>query len=159
MRCDEDMFVQMYEGVYQDLFRYAVCVLGHVQEAEDAVGEAVMAAYGNIHKLRKPEAFKSWIFTILSNVCRKRLRALAKEASIGGEEDWGRLAGEDIDQAASMDVRRAFAILTEEEQEIIGLSVFGGYNSQEIGRMLGKKPGTVRSKQSRALKKMELVLK
>lgn len=159
MRCDEDMFVRMYEGVYKDLFRYALCVLGHVQEAEDAVGEAVMAAYGNIHKLRKPEAFKSWIFTILSNVCRKRLRALAKEASARGEEEWECLSGEERDQAAAMDVRRAFTILSEEEQEIIGLSVFGGYNSQEIGQMLGKKPGTVRSKQSRALKKMELVLK
>lgn len=159
MKCDEDMFVQMYEGVCKDLYRYALCVLGHVQDAEDAVGEAVMAAYGNIHSLRKPEAFKSWIFTILANICRKRLRAQAKEAFTCGEEEWERLPGEEKDQAQAMDVRRAFAILSEEEQEIIGLSVFGGYSSQEIGRMLRKNPATVRSKQSRALRKMELVLK
>lgn len=159
MKCDEDMFVQMYEGVYKDLFRYALCVLGHVQEAEDAVSEAVIAAYGNIHKLRKPEAFKSWIFTILSNICRKRLKKMAKEAPDQDENIWGSLKTEETDRAAIMDVRNAFYILTEDEQEIVGLSVFGGYNSREIGKILGQNPSTVRSRRSRALKKMELVLK
>ena len=59
----------------------------------------------------------------------------------------------------SVDVRRAFLILTEEEQTIIGLSVFGGYNSKEIGKMLGLKDNTVRSKKVRALEKMEQLLK
>ena len=47
----------------------------------------------------------------------------------------------------------------EEEQMIVGLSVFGGYNSQEIGKALKMNPNTVRSKRSRALQKMECVLR
>ena len=47
----------------------------------------------------------------------------------------------------------------EEEQMIVGLSVFGGYNSQEIGNSLKMNPNTVRSKRSRALQKMECVLR
>ena len=58
-----------------------------------------------------------------------------------------------------MDVRNAFAILAEEEQLIVGLSVFGGYTSGEIGEFLEKSPSTVRSKLSRALAKMSLILK
>ena len=50
-------------------------------------------------------------------------------------------------------------MLNEEEQAIIGLSVFGGYNSKEIGQILGLKDNTVRSKKVRALEKMECVLK
>ena len=54
-----------------------------------------------------------------------------------------------------MDVRKAFFVLTQEEQEIIALSVFGGYNSKEIGSALNLNANTVRSKRSRALEKME----
>ena len=50
-------------------------------------------------------------------------------------------------------------ILAEEEQLIVGLSVFGGYTSGEIGELLEKSPSTVRSKMSRALAKMSLILK
>ena len=59
----------------------------------------------------------------------------------------------------AVDVRKAFFLLEEEEQMIVGLSVFGGYNSQEIGKALKMNPNTVRSKRSRALQKMECVLR
>ena len=62
------------------------------------------------------------------------------------------------DYDLAMDVRKAFFVLSEEEQILVGLSVFGGYCSQEIGEMMGLNPNTVRSKRSRALKKMECVL-
>ena len=62
------------------------------------------------------------------------------------------------DVGLAMDVRNAFFILSEEEQMIVGLSVFGGYNSTEIGKILNLKPGTVRAKRSRALEKMQCVL-
>lgn len=159
MRCDEDMFAEMYEGIYQDLYRYALCVLGHTQEAEDAAAEAVMAAYSNIRKLRRPEAFRNWMFKILSNICKKRMRRLAKEVHNYGEELWENLAAEEPDRAEAMDVRRAFYVLSEEERMVVGLSVFGGYSSQEIAQMLRENANTVRSRRSRALKKMELVLK
>ena len=69
----------MYETVYRDLYRYALCLMKNPQEAEDAVSEAVVAAYENIHKLKKEEAFRSWIFTILTNKCKKRLKKALKE--------------------------------------------------------------------------------
>mgnify|MGYP002621947897 FL=1 len=52
------------------------------------------------------------------------------------------------------EVREAYLQLTEEERLIVGLSVFGGYNSKEIGEILALNPATVRSKRSRALEKM-----
>ena len=78
MRCNAETFAQMYEAVYLDLYRFAVCMMRDRQEAEDAVSEAVVAAYENIGKLRSRDAFKNWIFTILANICRKKL----KKASI-----------------------------------------------------------------------------
>ena len=74
------------------------------------------------------------------------------------EEAEFKMAAEEVDYGMAMDVRKAFFVLTEEEQEIIGLSVFGGYSSKEIGKMLGLKDNTVRSKKIRALEKMGCIL-
>lgn len=159
MKCDAKIFAQMYEAVYTDLYRFALCMMKNRQEAEDAVSEAVVAAYENIGRLRKEEAFRSWIFTILSNVCRKRLRKAAKEQEHSQGGAFSQDPSEETDPGIAMDVRKAFFLLEEDEQVIIGLSVFGGYSSREIGESLKMNPNTVRSKRSRALQKMECVLR
>ena len=159
MRCDAHTFAQMYETVYIDLYRFALCLMKNKQDAEDAVSEAVIKAYENIWKLKDEKAFKSWIFTITANTCKMRLKDSAKKKSKSIEEIEMNVIAEEVDYGMSVDVRRAFTVLNEEEQTIIGLSVFGGYSSKEIGKMLNIKDATVRSKKLRALEKMECVLK
>ena len=46
------------------------------------------------------------------------------------------------------------AQLSEEERLIVSLTVFGGYDSGEIAKMLNLNRNTVRSKHSRALAKL-----
>ena len=142
-----------------DLYRFALCMMRDRHEAEDAVSEAVVAAYENIGKLRNEDAFKNWMFTILSNICKKRLKKAAREAHSFKEKTYFQVPSEEKDIGLAVDVRKAFFLLEEDEQTIIGLSVFGGYNSQEIGKVLKMNPNTVRSKRRRALQKMECVLR
>ncbi len=158
MRCDVDTFAQMYEAIYKDLYRFALCMMKNTQDAEDAVSEAVLAAYENIRKLRDEKAFKSWIFTILANTCRKKLKLLNTKSGVE-QEGAVKQPQQCPDYALALDVKKAFFILSEEEQTIVGLSVFGGYNSKEIGGMLKLNANTVRSKRSRALEKMECILR
>lgn len=155
-------FTDQYKLVYKDLYRFALCMMRHPQDAEDAVSEAVLSAYENIHKLRKEEAFKSWIFQILANVCKKKLKSRKqKEEQLYSEQ--AAMNGNPVEHAETCglreEVQNAFFILSEEEQQIVGLSVFGGYNSKEIGEMFQMNSSTVRSKRKRALDKMSLVLK
>ena len=114
MKCSIKKFSEMYETVYRDLYRYALCLMKNPQEAEDAVSEAVIAAYENIHKLKKEEAFKSWIFTILTNKCKKRLKKALKETPGREEELPEQATAPDYDLA--IDVKKAFFVLSEEEQ-------------------------------------------
>lgn len=160
MKCDAAKFAGMYETVYKDLYRYALCVMRNPQDAEDAVSEAVIRGYEHVSSLRSEGAFKSWMFTILSNVCRKKLAAMAKQRPAEEISFYfdASLRGDGGDMDLNLDVRRAFAVLSEEEQMVIGLSVFGGYQSKEIGKILKLKAGTVRSKRSRALEKMSVIL-
>lgn len=154
MKCDAKTFAQMYETVYKELYRFALCMMKDSHDAEDVVSEAVISAYEHIGSLKKEESFKSWIFTILANICKKK-RKKQQEIVCLYEED---IVAMPTDAELNMDIRNAFFILTMEEQMIIGLSVFGGYQSQEIGKIMRLNANTVRSKRSRALEKMGCLL-
>lgn len=162
-RGDIKAFAHLYGKIYQDLYRFAYYMMKHPQDAEDMVSEAVTAAFENIRKLRKEEAFSGWMFKILSNCCKKRLQKNRlrneKEQRLSLKTPERELereaAAPETDYAQNQDVRDAYFRLSEEERLIVGLSVFGGYKSNEIGTMLELNPATVRSKRSRALQKMK----
>ena len=63
-----------------------------------------------------------------------------------------------LDGADVLAVRGAFAALGESDRLVVGLSVFGGYNSREIGAMMQMNPSTVRSRRKRALEQMASIL-
>jgi len=154
MKCDANTFSKMYESIYKDLYRFAFYMMKHAQDAEDAVSESVISAYENIRKLNNEKAFKSWMFTILANKCKKKLMNITnKELPLESYE-----AKTEQDMGISVDIKKAFLILTEEERLIIALSVFGGYTSNEIGTMQKINASTVRSKRKRAFEKMSYVL-
>lgn len=153
-----ESFAAMYEDVYRELYRFAFCMMGNTHDAEDAVSEAVINAYEHMEGLKSQDSFKSWIFSILVNVCKKKWRQQKKERE---KEEMSFFAREetapDLEQAA--DISNAFAMLSEEERTIVGYSVFGGYQSGEIGKALNRNPSTVRSIRARALEKMGRILK
>lgn len=152
-RGDAKAFSGLYGRIYKELYRFALYTMKHPQDAEDAVSEAVIAAYENIHKLKKEESFRSWIFTILANQCRKKLKSIPRM-----EELPESLAAEEQDHAGHCDVRAAFMKLDEEDRVIVACSVLEGYASAEIGRMLGMNPATVRSRKARAMDKLRQIL-
>lgn len=165
---EKEVFLRKYEEVYKDLYRYALFALGHPQDAEDAVSEAVMDAYKGKDGLKNPEAFRGWIFRILSRKCKAKRKEYATkkvlplDASVeeGGSleerqsfEDWN--FGSSMEESERVLLRQMFLSLNEEERSIIGLHIFGGYTSKEIGKILGLLPATVRSKEHRGLEKLK----
>lgn len=165
---DAKTFAERYGQIYQDLYRFALCMMKHPHDAEDAVGEAVLSAFESAHRLRQEEAFKSWMFAIVANTCRRKLRGasrvethdpetLASAAEAASER--GESAPSALDHADAMAVREALDGLAEDDRLIVALSVFGGYNSQEIGLMFDMNPNTVRSRRKRALERMATMLK
>lgn len=145
-----DEFMQCYEKIYPQLYRTALYYMRNRQEAEDAVQDAVLAAYEKFYQLRDKEKFASWMMQILINRCKRRMREWFRK-----EEDIEELSiSREPDFAAASAVKQVFWELKEEERLIVGLSVFGGYTSEEIAGILGKNHSTVRSRYRRALQKM-----
>ena len=59
--------------------------MSNTTDAEDAV-QALLAAYKALPNIRKESAFKSWLFKILSNTCKKML-IKRKERATGSLDD------------------------------------------------------------------------
>lgn len=149
---DAYAFACLYKAFYRDLYRFALYTLRNEADAEDAVSETVTDAYASIRRLRSADAFKAWIFRIFSNKCKNRLREYSRKY-VELEEAEG-AAAEEPQMADGLYIRRLFSELNEEERLIVGLHVFGGYTGREIAAMLKMNANTVRTKESRALKKM-----
>ena len=150
---DPHAFALLYEKYYKDLYRFALCYLKNTAKAEDAVSQAVLKAYEKLPNLRQDSAFKSWLFQITANECRLQLR---NETEVGLPEDYEPAAVEtDYEQP---EIEELLDVLSDDERMIVTLSVFSGYRSTEISKMLTMRPGTVRSLKSRALGKLKQAL-
>lgn len=148
---DVPAFAQLYEFYYKDLYRFALYVLKNPHDAEDMVSETVTDAFHQLSSLRNEESFKAWIFRILTNKCKMKLKSYLNR-TVPLPED---LPCSLPDLSGQADIRDAFFALENVDRLILSLNLFAGYSSKEIGALLGMKDSTVRSRQKRALKKMK----
>lgn len=149
---DAHAFALLYEKVYRDMYRFALYTLRNETDAEDAVSEAVADAYASIRKLRSAEAFKSWIFRILYHKCKDRLKEYTRKHLSLEELESEPGAEQEADEHYA--VRKVFGELPDTDRLIISMHVFGGYTGREIAAILKMNPNTVRTRESRALKKL-----
>ena len=158
---DADAFACLYQEVYEDLYRFAVYTLKDPVDAQDAVSETVADAFASIRNIRKEEAFRGWIFKILSAKCKRKLKEYANRTVELSKELSEQLTtpGTAGDEAEYLQIRMLYQELAPEERMIIAMHVFAGYTSREIAKQLHMNENTVRSKESRALKKMRDKLK
>ena len=157
-RGDVKAFSRLYAGIYTELYKFALYTIRHRQDAEDAVSETVMIAWEKMKQLRKDESFKSWMFTILNNQCRRILREQRRrtgaDSQNGESPEMEKTLCSEPDYAGQHDVREAFGMLDEDERIIVAFSIFGGYQNDEIGMMTRYNPANVRSKEKRALEEI-----
>lgn len=147
---DSHAFARLYEIYYKDLYHFALYYTKDSITAEDAVSSAVLKAFEQLHKLRKNDAFKSWLFQITANECKK----LLKQKSIYlSDSSWQEPAAAE-DGYLTPEIQDELSQLSEPERRVITLSVFGGYTSREIAGILKKREGSIRSIKSRALAKL-----
>ena len=131
------------------LYRAALAILGDPHEAEDAVQDAFLRFLERApDDLENPGA---WLTRVLVNGCKSRLRLawrrvgpLPETLPAPGPEE-----REELEELFS---------LSPEDRAVIHLHYYEGYSTDEIAQMLGQRPGTVRSRLSRAREKLRKLL-
>ena len=158
---DTAAFAALYADYAAQLYRFAVWYMKNPADAEDCVQDAVCKAFRNVSSLRKEDSFKSWLFKILANVCKRKLIENKNEYAddtVQNNPDLCNQGSFALDEADRLTVRDAVATLPPEDRQIVLLSVVAGYKSDEIAKMLGMNAATVRSVKSRSLAKLRTML-
>ena len=153
-----EAFGILYEAYSKDMYKFALYYLGSPVLAEDCVSECVLTAFQKIGTLKKPSAFKSWLFKLLYNYCNKALTEKIRAREAVEISELIDLCREDSDHSEIISLRNSLEKLSEEEKAVILLHYTAGYTSKEIGKMLGLKDSTVRSKLMRSTEKLRQML-
>lgn len=160
---DAAAFGMLYELIYKELCKYAWYVLGNEEDVKDAVSAAVLDAFNGIKSLKKPEAFGGWMFRILSAKCKQKLAMYANrpvewnEANFNGSDCYQ--ANKTNEVIEGVELEKAFKMLDFIDRQIVSMSVFAGFNSSEIAKILGMNSNTVRTRRARALEAMKNYLR
>ncbi len=65
---------ELVQSYHSEVFRLALSILNEPAEAEDITQDVFVAALDAVDSYRGDSAFKTWLFSIAVNVCRRRWR-------------------------------------------------------------------------------------
>jgi RNA polymerase sigma-70 factor, ECF subfamily len=119
------------------LLRFACSTLADRDAAEDAVQEALLAAFAARATYNSRFAFSTWVYTILLNVCRRHRRRRLPIGDSGGDLAHWPAGGESpLDQLLRSEAREQLAELLSElpevEADALRLRFFAGLPFDEI---------------------------
>ena len=148
------------EALYRDL---APAVLGYLRaqgakDAEDLASETFVGMVRGLPRFQGDgQAFRSWLFSIAHRRVLDERRALARRPvevvapTEVPEEPGGDVEGEAMASIGTVWAREAISRLTPDQRDVVLLRVLGDLSLDEVGRILGKSVGAVKSLQRRGL--------
>ena len=141
-------FRQNVEATIPALRRYARALTRNADIADDLVQDTLVRALRSEHLFHGGD-IRSWLYTILTNLNRNRLRSLARRPVLSPIEDNDApdLAGP---EAGGRDIERALATLVEDQRNALLLVVLEGLSYREVAEVQGVPIGTVMSRLARA---------
>jgi RNA polymerase sigma-70 factor (ECF subfamily) len=131
------------------LRRYARALTRDPETADDLVQDTLVRALRSEHLFHGGDV-RSWLYTILTNLNRNRLRSLARRPplSVLGENDAADLGA--APEGGSRDIERALASLVDDQRTALLLVVLEGLSYREVAEVQGVPMGTVMSRLARA---------
>jgi len=163
---EAEAFGVLYDRYVDAVYRYVFYRVRNEAEAEDVTSDVFMRALRAIPKYEPRQAFLAWLYRIARNAVIDRSRRQASRQQVSFEDalahpnadqvvnpDSGLLAGSD----ASV-VRVAMQQLTPLQQEILVLRYVEGYDTKTISKLVGKRDGTIRGIEFRALSALRALI-
>jgi RNA polymerase sigma-70 factor, ECF subfamily len=141
-------FRENVEATVPALRRFGRALTRDADVADDLVQDTLVRALRSEH-LFQGEEVRSWLYTILTNLNRNRLRSLGRRPALSslGENDALDLS---VTEGGGRDIERALATLVEEQRHALLLVVLEGLSYREVAEVQGVPIGTVMSRLARA---------
>ncbi|MGZ9160783.1 MAG: RNA polymerase sigma factor [Candidatus Limnocylindrales bacterium] len=155
--------VAAYEAIvrrYQDVAVRTAHVVCPETDADDAVQEAFLKAFAALPRFRSGAPLRPWLLRIVANEARNRRRSAGRRQGLAlraASTDDGRDAHVPGPEQAVMaaesraELLAAIGTLRDEDREVLGARFLLDLSEAETAETLGLRPGTVKSRTSRAL--------
>ena len=160
---DWNAFEQLLERHKTALARTAYFATRDRESVQDVMQETLIQVWKDLPSYRPYGSFKAWTLKILLNKARKhyrkkRVNTVPLEAATGvsGDADGPEETAEREEQAQRL--RQAIDLLTANHREVLILRYYNELTVPEIARALGRSEGTVKSRLSRAHRRLEQAL-
>ena len=166
---------QILTGGLPPLYRRAYRILGNVADAEDAVQDALLAAYTHLHQFRGHAQISTWVTAILLNSARMQLRRRLRHVHVALEESTGELQpvslqerladhrpdpeDEFIDSELKTRLSDLHTQLSPTLRRTFQLRDVEGRSIRETARILGVPIGTVKAQSARARKRLKELMR
>jgi len=165
---DTEAFDVLVERHQKKMLNTAYRMMGDYDEACDVTQEAFLAAYKSIKKFKTEAKFSTWLYRIVVNQSKnrlKQLRNIAQRESVSIDDSgeikiegaWCQSSANDANPGAQMEkrereaqVQKCITSLDGEYREVLILRDIQGLSYEEIKDILQIPDGTVKSRLSRA---------
>ncbi|GAA4563199.1 hypothetical protein GCM10023176_06640 [Micromonospora coerulea] len=159
---DEEAFRFLYRSLQPGLLRYLTALVG--ADAEDVASETWLQISRDLPSFTGGE-FRAWTVTIARNRAMDHLRRQRRRPSLpvpvqalselAGDADTAERAGETIGTEAALAL---ISTLPPREAEAVLLRAVIGLDAETAGRVLGRRPGAVRTAAHRGLRRLAALL-
>ncbi|GAA1527838.1 RNA polymerase sigma factor [Actinomadura kijaniata] len=157
---DEAAFRLLYRDTQPRLLRYVRALVG--EDAEDVTSEAWLQISRDLPRFRGDlDKFRGWAATVARNRALDLLRRQARRpvadlpaealAALAADGDTASLA---LDGMATEAALTLIAELPRDQAEAVLLRVVVGLDAKTAGKVLGKRPGAVRTSAYRGLRRL-----
>lgn len=161
---DEDAFRSLFRSVQPGLLRYLGVVAGPL--AEDVAADTWVGVVRNLGRFTGDESgFAAWVFTIARARFRdEQRRAYRRPTPVGIDEllvecaDGPDPADQAEEAAGTAAALALIAALPAEQAEVVLLRHVVGFDVAQTARILGKRPGAVRTASHRGLTRLRTAL-
>ncbi len=163
---DVGAYGELVERYREVAFRTAWLITRSAADAEDAAQDGFVKAYYALERFRTKEPFRPWLLRIVTNEARNRVRSskrreglalrVAEHGPSGGAAPSPEAAA--LEREARDALLSALRELKEEDRLVIGCRYLLELSEAETARALGVRPGTVKSRLSRALDRLGAAL-
>lgn len=152
-------------------YRSAYRLLGNTADAEDAVQDALLAAYKHLHQFRGQSQMSTWLHTIVANCARMQLRRRPRYAHVSLDSRIGEIQEYSLSETIPDDhpnpeeqchtsevsarLKMLAAQLSPTLQRTFRLRLIDNASIRETARTLGIPIGTVKAQLSRARTKLK----
>lgn len=159
-RSDPEAFGQLYERYIERIYRYVFYRTGNVHEAQDLTERVFIKAMSNIHNYRHMGLpFSAWLYRIAHNLVANFHRDTTRKQEISLDQNpilGIKPLGDHPEMAIQkvQEIERLLELISDlpaVRQELIILKFVDNLSNQEIGKILRKTEGAVKSLYHRTL--------